>query len=96
MNLCTKCGTKNYDGDKFCGKCGVKIDVPEMSPFMTQAGFSVAEVRSNLGVVYFKMGRYAEALDEFKKVLVRNPNDARALDMVLQIEEKQNSSLQKK
>ncbi len=91
MNICTKCGAPYYDGDKFCGKCGVKIDVTEMQPLMTQVGLNVAEVRSNLGVVYFKMGKYAKALNEFHKVLSRNPNDVNALEMIRKIEEKQNS-----
>lgn len=91
MNVCTKCDTVITEGDKFCGKCGVKLVSPEMPSYMTHAGLNVAEVRSNLGVVYFKMGKYTEALNEFKKVLARNPNDARSLDMIKQIEEKQNS-----
>lgn len=89
MNVCTKCDTTYYDGDKFCGKCGVKIEVAEVPSYMTQGGLNVSEVRSNLGVVYFKMGKYPEALNEFKKVLIRNPNDPKALDMIRQIEEKQ-------
>ena len=90
-NVCTRCDTVFFDGDIFCGKCGVKLEVQETPQYMTQPGLNVAEVRSNLGVVYFKMGRFPEALNEFKKVLLRDPNDARALEMIKQIEEQQES-----
>lgn len=88
MNVCTNCNTIYYEGDKYCGKCGVKLASPDIASYMTSAGLNVAEVRSNLGIVYFKMGRFEEALNEFKKVLSRNPNDGRSKEMIRKIEEK--------
>jgi Tfp pilus assembly protein PilF len=88
MDVCANCGAVYDSVDIYCGKCGVKIEPPEISPFMTQTGLNVADVRSNLGVVYFKMGKFSEALMEFEKVLSRNPDDGRAREMIKKIHEK--------
>lgn len=83
---CFKCGTMYHSEDKFCGECGIKLDAKIESPFNTQTGLNVEDIRSNLGTIYFKMGKYGKALTEFKKVLDHNPNDSKAREMLAVIE----------
>ena len=83
---CFKGGTFYRPEDKFCGECGIKLDAKINSPYNTQTGLNVEDIRSSLGTVYFKMGKYEKALVEFKKVLEHNPNDSKAREMLEVIE----------
>lgn len=84
---CFKCGSVYYENDKYCAECGVKLE--NLTPsFNTQTGMNIEDVRSSLGLVYFKMGKFEQALTEYEKVLEYNPQDANALDMVDQIKAK--------
>ena len=83
---CFKCGTFYTSEDKFCGECGIKLEVKIDSPYNTQTGLNVEDIRSSLGTVYFKMGKYEQAIVEFKKVLEHNPNDSKAREMLEVIE----------
>ena len=86
---CFKCGSIYHSEDNFCGECGIKLDVKIESPFHTQTGLNVEDIRSNLGTVYLKMGKYKKAKIEFEKVLEHNPNDSNAREM-LEVIEKRN------
>ena len=54
---CFKCGSEYMAEDKYCPNCGLKLDENLASPFRTQVGLNIEDVRSNLGNVYFKMGK---------------------------------------
>lgn len=85
MNVCPSCGYTIYPEDNFCGQCGKKITVSEGSAFLTQSALRVEDVRTNLGMVYYKMGNMEKAIEEFRKVLKANPDDAKARQMLDQI-----------
>ena len=79
---CTQCGAEYIAQDKFCPQCGAKLDATSQSIYSTQVGLNIEDVRNNLGVVYYKMGKYDQALNEFKAVLKNNPNDMKAKEMI--------------
>src|SRR5690242_8788012 len=45
---------------------------------LIRAGADTADVRNNLGIAYFQLGRYPEALSDFRKALEHNPNSVPA------------------
>jgi tetratricopeptide (TPR) repeat protein len=79
---CTQCGTEYLEMDKFCPQCGAKLDTISQSLYSTQVGLNIEDVRNNLGTVYYKMGKFDQALNEFKAVLKNNPNDQKAQEML--------------
>ena len=87
---CFKCGASFIGGDKFCPQCGIELENSLVGNFKTQIGMNIEDVRTNLGMVYFKMGDYEKALNEFQQVLKHNPDDAKAKTMIKQISAQQN------
>lgn len=60
MILCKKCGFKNYDGTRFCQKCGVKL--PRKSPM----NFSVIAGTGMKGVSIAPLAGMANDMKEEK------------------------------
>ena len=79
---CKECGTEYLSIDKFCPQCGSKLENFNESPYKTQVGLNIEDVRNNLGTVYYKMGKFDKALTEFKAVIQHNPNDSKAQEMI--------------
>lgn len=79
---CKQCGSEYLPLDKFCPQCGAKLETTNQSPFTTQVGLNIEDMRNNLGIVYYKMGKFDQALKEFKEVLKHNPDDPKALEMI--------------
>ena len=88
MTTCPKCGSERYPEDVFCGMCGIKLALPDRIPNLTQKEITVEDVRSKLGMVYFKMNKFEEAIEIFEKTLEINPNDQEARKMLGLIKEK--------
>ncbi len=87
MNRCPRCSEEVFPNDRFCGNCGRKLEAGDAEQLMkTQTELRVEDVRSNLGIVYYKMGKFEEAIGAFKKVLENNPRDEKALEMIALIE----------
>jgi len=87
---CKQCGTEYLSLDKFCPQCGAKVESIEVSPFSTQVGLNIEDVRNNLGTVYYKMGKFDKALNEFNEVLKHNPNDTNAKEMIELLQKEHN------
>ncbi len=89
MHHCSKCSSLLYPDDKFCGQCGTAIvnDENNAKKLMTQMELKIEDVRSNLGVVYFKMGRFDEAVSCFEKILKEDPDNLSARTMLEMIKE---------
>ena len=87
MDKCLKCSADIFPEDRYCGQCGTAVQNEAAPVFSTQNSLKVEDVRFNLALVYFKMGKYEQALLEFEKVLKANPNDQQALEMKKKIEE---------
>ena len=56
-------------------------------PLVTKQDINIEDVRSNLGTVYFKMGKYTEAKQIFNGILTENPQNEIALDMLNKIKQ---------
>ncbi len=83
MNICPQCGKDTFPGDNYCGGCGVDLSIHTQDNSMfTQQELNVNDIRYNLGVVYFKQGRYDIAMSNFKKVLDKNPDNKMAKKML--------------
>ena len=87
MNKCPKCENKTQAEDKFCGICGFKLEVKPGGPALTQKELRVEEVRTNLGIVYFKMGKFAKAIEIFEKNLKVCPDNLISMDMLQKAKE---------
>jgi Tfp pilus assembly protein PilF len=61
--------------------CGIKMDAESHVPILTQKELTIGDVRSKLGMVYYKQGNLEKALDIFEKTLQTNPRDAEAIRM---------------
>ena len=75
MPECPHCETPYESGDRYCGQCGTRLITPKFmnSGAQTQKSLSLADVHYNLGLVYFKKGRYQEALETWDKALEKDP-----------------------
>ena len=90
MDSCPNCGAHIEESDNYCGQCRFKLAVDKMGAALTHREINVEEVRSNLGLVYSKMGKVKEALEIFEKNLETKPNDKHAKQMVNLIKEELN------
>ena len=88
MKNCPKCESERLPEDIFCGMCGFKLDSSERMSHVTQKELTVEDVRVKLGMVYYRMGKYHEAIDIFEKTLKKNPDDPVAKRMLETIKEK--------
>ena len=88
MQKCPKCESEQLPEDVFCGMCGFKLDSSERMSHVTQKELTVEDVRVKLGMVYYRMGKYHEAIDIFEKTLKTNPDDPVAKRMLETIKEK--------
>ncbi|MEJ2543976.1 MAG: tetratricopeptide repeat protein [Calditrichaceae bacterium] len=68
--------------------CGFKLDSYERMSHITQKELTVEDVRIKLGTVYYKMGKYHEAIDIFEMILKTNPEDPVAKHMLESIKQK--------
>lgn len=77
MNTCPGCVKEYVAGDRFCGYCGInlrRIAIMD-SGARTQKSLDLIDVYYNLGLVYFKKGKYGEALEVWEKALARDPDN---------------------
>lgn len=79
-----------YPWINFVLNAGAKLDISSQSVYSTQVGLNIEDVRNNLGIVYYKMGKFDQALNEFKAVLKNNPNDIKAKEMIGLLQEEHN------
>ncbi len=87
MKNCPKCESERLPEDIYCGMCGYKLDSFDNMSHITQKELTVEDVRIKLGTVYYKMGKYHEAIDIFEKILKTNPDDPVAKRMLESIKD---------
>lgn len=81
MRICPRC-SKSYDSqDKFCGFCGFNLAALQTAEMVTQRALNASDIHFNLGVVYYKMGKFEQAKHTFEKCLAENPDNLRVRDM---------------
>jgi len=90
MKACSNCNAGVFPEDLYCGQCGFRLNKDQISPYMTQTEVRMEDVRTKLGRVYYKMGKYKKAATEFKKAIKANPGDTLALKMLEQLKQEHN------
>jgi hypothetical protein len=78
MAACQACGAMPQAGDLFCPQCGSRLSVQPAPPAdaaaVTQGAMNLSDVRFKLGMVYFKKGEFARAIEAWEKVPPDSPN----------------------
>ena len=71
MSSCPKCQAETYPEDKYCGQCGHKLvsTFPTRRGRITQKAMNTGDIRYRLGMIYFKRGKYQEAIKTWQKIL---------------------------
>ena len=71
MSSCPKCQAESYPEDRYCHQCGSKLrnSFSTSGGKVTQKAMKVGDIRYKLGMIYFKRGKYQEAVKEWQKLL---------------------------
>ncbi len=90
MSQCPKCSTPREAGDRFCGKCGERLVEAESGDdaALTQQSLRLSDVHYNLGMVYYKKGDYAKALEAWEKGIGQDPDNAVLKQSIQDVQQK--------
>ncbi|MFQ5602957.1 MAG: tetratricopeptide repeat protein [bacterium] len=75
QNKCPRCYKQYALEDKFCGFCGFNLSALPTAEMITQRAMRVSDIQFNLGMVYFNMGKYEQALQNFEKCIEESPDN---------------------
>ena len=84
MTACPKCQAQSAPEDKYCNRCGYKLDQSfrTSGAKVTQRAMNTEDVRYKLGMVYFKRGKYREAIETWQKLLVNESNNTAVKQLI--------------
>jgi cytochrome c-type biogenesis protein CcmH/NrfG len=84
MIVCQHCQTESYPEDKYCSQCGQKLvnSFQTAGGKITQKAMSTGEVRFKLGMIYFKRGKYREAIKTWQKLLEEESDNAAVRQLI--------------
>ncbi len=85
--ICPRCGRKCSPHDKFCGFCGFNLAAATTTEMPTKTSIRLADVQFNLGMVFFREGKYQEALQIFENVVKQEDANLRAAEMLARTRE---------
>lgn len=90
MSECPKCQTPCESEDRFCGQCGERLAMPELSAEggRTQKALSLSDVHYNLGMVYYKKGEYHKALEYWERGMRQDPGNPFLQKCIAEVREK--------
>jgi tetratricopeptide (TPR) repeat protein len=81
MNRCKRCGEAFKPGDRFCGFCGFNFAALETSELATRLAIKSEDIQFDLASIYYKEGKYEQALDIIERLLEDNPENIQAIAM---------------
>lgn len=87
MNFCPRCGKTFQPEDRFCGFCGCNLTVENISDFVTQPSLKISDIQFDLGILYFKEKKYAQAAEIFEKLQDAHPDNIQIIDMLQRAQE---------
>lgn len=89
MPECPSCKTPHGSEDRYCGQCGTRLAEEEFteSGARTQKSLDLVDVQYNLGLVYFKQGQYAEALQTWETALHRDAGNEALRARIAEVED---------
>lgn len=79
--VCDRCGSPTGSKDRFCGFCGYNLTVKNSSDFVTMHAMNAGNIQFDLGVLYFKKGKYEEALEIFENIRKEKPDNLQVINM---------------
>lgn len=79
---CPRCQAAAEAQDKYCGACGFNLTANAALAAGTQVEMKMSDIHLNLGVVYYKNGKYAKSVEMFEKILEQEPNHQEAIEML--------------
>ena len=79
--VCQRCGSPYKSEDRFCGFCGYNLTVKNESNFVTMHAMNAGDIQFDLAVLYFKEGKYNEALEIFEKIRKEKPDNLQVINM---------------
>ena len=87
MPECPYCKASCEPQDRYCSQCGVRLAEEAFmeSGARTQKSLDLVDVHYNLGLVYFKKGRYQEALETWEKGLARDPGNKALQERITEV-----------
>ncbi|MEW6755685.1 MAG: tetratricopeptide repeat protein [Candidatus Latescibacterota bacterium] len=87
MPECPSCKSPYAAADRYCSQCGRRLSTVEYmdSGARTQKSLDLVDVHYNLGLVYYKKGRFAEALETWQKGLARDPSNQNLLARIAEV-----------
>ena len=90
MPQCPRCKTVCEPDDRYCNQCGIRLVGDEFvdSGARTQKSLDLVDVHYNLGLVYFKKGKYREALETWEKGLTRAPGNEALQERIREVKQK--------
>ncbi len=90
MISCPECKTPVTLEDRFCGRCGVRLQTSPSGSFsLTQHALNATDVKFRLAGIYYKKGNTKAVIDMCRQVLEVEPNHHEALKMLRQAEQDQ-------
>jgi tetratricopeptide (TPR) repeat protein len=83
MKTCSRCDNPVDLADKYCGSCGINLATQARNerPLSTLQSLKVSDIRFNLGVVYLKAGKFAQAIATFGEILEKDPENLQVRGM---------------
>jgi Tfp pilus assembly protein PilF len=82
---CQNCGKVAQVDDLYCGFCGTKLG---SEPFgETQERLDLVAIQYRLAIIYLKKGDFRHAIEKFKKILQKEPNNIRVKELLTQTEQ---------
>ena len=90
--VCHRCGSPYKSEDRFCGFCGYNLSVTNSSNFVTMHAIHAKDIQYDLGLLYFKEGKYQEALEIFEKIQKETPDNLQVINMYERTREALNGS----
>ena len=84
MTACPKCQAEPSPEDKYCNRCGFKLDHSQqtLGGKLTQKAMNAEDVRYKLGMIYFKRGKYREAIETWQKMLEDESSNAAVKQLI--------------
>ena len=79
--VCARCGSPVGPNDRFCGFCGYNLTVKNESNFVTMHAMNVRDIQFDLGLLYFKEGKFQEALEIFETIKKKKPDNLQVINM---------------
>ncbi len=92
---CPRCQAEKKNADRFCGECGFRLNEEEVLTDGTRVEMKMSDIQLNLATVYFKRADYQETKRLCEKILVLEPGNKSAQELLEKAAEAEETELTK-